>query len=102
MLTEVFPFLIKMIGKCFDFVFMLEINKNPSITLGNFLLACAFIGLIIYFVLGTDFIPNISYMANNRRNSGVKYNNKTDNYQPRHAPGAAGKDYSTRESRHKY
>lgn len=101
MLNEVFPFLAKTIGMCFEFLFSLEINKNPSITLGNFLLACAFIGLIIYFILGTDFIPNLSHATNIKRSSGIKYNNNTDNYQPRHAPGTAGKDYSTRESRHK-
>ena len=97
MLNEVFSFFISMISKWFDFVFNLEINKNPPITLGMFLLACALIGLLIYFVLGTDFIPGISFTKNI---SSSKNNN--NNYQPRHAPGTAGRDFSTRESRHKY
>ena len=95
---QVFSFLIGIISKCVSWIFTLKVNDNPNITLGTFLLACSFIGLVIYFVLGTDFLPgNINFGS-----KGAKYNNDTDNYKPRHAPGNAGKDYSTRESRHKY
>lgn len=98
MLSEVFPFLIDLISKCANWLFTLVINENPRITLGTFILACAFIGVVIYFIFGTDFFPGHINIGSNS----AKYNNDTDNYKPRHEPGAARKDYSTRESRHKY
>ena len=97
MLSEVFPFLISMISKCANWLFTLVINESPRFTLGEFLLACAFIGIVIYFIFGSDFFPGHINIGSARKNS-----DSNDNYQPRHAPGTAGKDYSTRESRHKY
>lgn len=97
MLGNVFSFWIGVISTCVNFIFTLKINENPDITIGMFLLACAFIGLAIYFVLGTDFIPLFGFNKNSSSSS-----NSNDNYVPRHAPGTAGKNFSTRESRHKY
>lgn len=98
MLSSVFAFLISMISKCANWLFTLVINDSPRFTLGEFLIACAFIGIVIYFIFGSDFFPgHINFGS-----KGAKYNNDTDNYKPRHAPGNAGQDYSTRESRHKY
>lgn len=93
MLSDVFKFLISNISKCVEFLFTIKINNNPNISLGMFLLACCFIGVVIYFILGTDFVPNFI----NNRNNGSR-----DNYNPRHSIGNAGKDFSTRESRHNY
>ena len=99
MLGNVFSFWIGVISTCVNFIFTLKINENPDITFGTFLLACAFIGLALYFILGTDFIPMfISNKNSNSSNSG----NSNSNYVPRHAPGTSGKDFSTRESRHRY
>lgn len=98
MLSEVFPFLINVISKSMNWLFTLVINENPKFTLGEFLLVCAFIGVVIYFIIGSDFFPgHINFGT-----SSVKYKNDSDYYQPRHEPGASKKDYSTRESRHKY
>ena len=96
MLDQVFPFLINVISKCANWIFTLTINNNPHITLGQFLVACAFIGIVLYFIFGTDFFPgHITF-------NGVKSVRSNDNYQPRHETGYAGKDFNTRESRHKY
>lgn len=97
MLNEVLDFWIGVISTCVSWVFNLELNSNPSITFGEFLLACAFIGIVLYFILGTDFIPGLGSFKN-----GGSSQNSNNNYQPRHAPGSKGKDFSTRESRHKY
>ncbi|MBQ9072126.1 MAG: hypothetical protein IJY25_03105 [Bacilli bacterium] len=96
-MNQVFSFWINMISKCVSWLFTLKINSNPNITLGEFILAFAFIGIVLYFILGTDFIPGLGFTKNIGTN-----NNSNDNYKPRHAPGNAGQDYSTRESRHKY
>lgn len=93
-MTEVFNFWIDVISSCVNFLFTLKINENPDISLGVFLLACAFIGVVIYLILGTDFFPGYIRLGSN--------NNSNSNYQPRHAPGTGGNDYSTRISRHKY
>lgn len=84
-----------MISRVVGWIFTIKINNNPDITLGMFLLGCAFIGVVLYFILGTDFFPG--YINVKTSDGGSK-----DNYVPRHAPGNAGKDFSTRESRHKY
>ena len=96
---NVFSFWIGVISTCVNFLFSLKINENPDITIGMFLLACAFIGLAIYFVLGTDFIPIFGF---NRGSGSSNSNGSDNNYVPRHSPGNAGKDFSTRESRHRY
>lgn len=97
MLSETFPFWTKIIGRIVGWVFNdCVINLHPRITLGSFLVACAFIGFVIYFLLNSDFFPNINFNS-----SSNKENNTTD-YKPRHARGNGGKDYSTRVSRHDY
>ncbi len=53
MITEVIPYFITQLSKIINFVFNLKINENPSITLGEFLLTFAFIGLVIYFIFGS-------------------------------------------------
>ena len=93
MLSNVFSFWIGVISTCINFLFTLKVNENPDITIGMFLLACALIGLVIHFICGSDFFPGHINL------NSTKVNNS--NYQPRHAPGSAGKDYSTRVSRHK-
>lgn len=94
-MVQVFDFWIDIISTCVNFLFTLKINENPDITLGMFLLACAFIGVIIYLILGTDFFPgHISLSSNNTSNN--------NNQIPRHLSGTAGRDFSTRESRHRY
>ena len=97
MLKTVFEFWSKVVSNIGswlinDFV----INESPRITFGQFFLACAFIGVVLYFILGTDFIPGLSLSFHRDKS------NSNTNYQPRHAPGNAGKDYSTRVSRHNY
>ena len=57
MLSEVFSFWISVISRWFSWLFTLKINENPEITIGGFLLACAFIGVVLYTLLGTDFFP---------------------------------------------
>lgn len=96
MLGDVFSFWISVISSCVNFLFTLKINNNPDISFGMFLLGCVFIGLVLYFILGTDFIP----LGGFNKSSGSNASN--DNYVPRHAPGTAGKNFSTRESRHRY
>lgn len=54
MITEVIPYYITQLSKIIEFVFNLKINENPSITLGEFLLTFAFIGLVIYFIFGAN------------------------------------------------
>ena len=100
MLSEVFPFLIDLISKCANWLFTLVINENPRITLGTFILACAFIGVVIYFIFGTDFFPGHINIGSNS----AKYNNDTDNYKPKHSQGNTktySSNYSTREGRNK-
>lgn len=80
---RVFTFWIDTISTFVKFLFTLKINENPDITIGSFLIACAFIGLIIYFILGTDFIPMLGGSV------GSSSSKSTDNngYVPRHAKG---------------
>lgn len=62
MLSQVFPFLISVISRCTSWIFTLKINDNPSMTLGEFLLTCAFIGMVIYFLIrsfGGDSFPTL-------------------------------------------
>lgn len=96
MLSEVFPFLISVISKCVGWLFTLKINESPEFTLGEFLIACAFIGIVIYFIFGSDFFPGHINIGSSKKI------NTDSNYQPRHAPGSSANDYSSRVSRHKY
>ena len=66
MLNSVFPFLIKIISKSVNWLFTVQINDSPKITLGQFLIGCAFIGIVIYFFGGTDFVPTLSDIANRK------------------------------------
>lgn len=94
MLGTAFKFLINNISRVVSFLFTIVINESPKITLGEFLLACAILGLILYFLFGTDFIPGFSVNLNRSK--------EPVNYKPRHAKGNTGQDYSTRVSRHEY
>lgn len=48
-----------------NWIFSLEINDNPKITLGVFLLACFFIGFAIFFLFKSDFfLPILNNGAN--------------------------------------
>ena len=77
---NVFSFWIGVISTWVSWLFTLKINENPDITIGMFLLGCAMIGLAIYFVLGTDLIPNITLTRS------IDSNNSSNNgYQPKHA-----------------
>ena len=78
---QVFSFWIGVISTCVNFLFSLKINENPDITFGTFLITIAFIGLCIYFILGTDFLPNFSIS----KNSNSTTNNTNNGYQPKHA-----------------
>ena len=82
MLSSVFNFWIGLISTWINWLFTLKINHNPDISIGSFLLAFATIGLAIYFICGTDFVPGLSLSINNRLS---KSSNGNDNYQPRHA-----------------
>lgn len=93
-MVEVFQFWINSISSVVNWVFRVEVIDEPKITLGMFLLGFAFIGLILYFILGSDFFPGHINLGNNS-------NSSRDNYVPRHSPGNAGKDFSTRESRYR-
>ena len=96
MFDKVFPFLIQYFSRIVNFIFNLPIDTKYNITLGQFLLTIVFIGIVVYFIFGSDFFPgHINTCSNSIKNS-------NDGYQPRHAPGTAGKDFSTRESRHRY
>ena len=102
MISDTFPFWTKILGKCVNWVFNdCVINTNPRITLGSFIVVCAFIGFVIYFLLNSDFFPAPGTFGSGGSSSNNN-NNSNSNYQPRHAPGNTGKDYSTRVSRHNY
>ena len=60
MFNQVFPYLIEQFSRIINFVFNLPINENPNISLGQFILGLAFIGLIIYFIFGNNFFPSLS------------------------------------------
>lgn len=77
MLVKMFDFLITVISSCVNWAFNLVINDSPRITLGVFLLSCAFIGFIIYFLFNTDFfLPFISGGADKVKNISNNSNNK--------------------------
>lgn len=70
MLVNALDFLITTISTWINWAFNLVINDSPRITLGVFLLACAFIGFVIYFLFNTDFfLPFVNGGANKIRNS---------------------------------
>ena len=96
MFSQAFSFWISVISRCVSWLFTIQINSNPDITLGMFLLGCAFIGVILYFILGSDFFPGHINIGGGSRTV------DNDNYVPRHAPGTAGQNFKTRESRHRY
>ena len=81
MLSEVFSFWIGVISTCINFLFTLKVNENPDITFGTFFLACAFIGVVLYFILGTDFFPGHFNLNSNN----IKNNDSNNNYVPKHA-----------------
>lgn len=80
MLSNVFNFLISIISKSVEWLFTIQVNDSPKITLGMFLIGCAFIGYVIKFILGTDFVPLNIF----NHNSGGSSN---DSYQPKHVSG---------------
>jgi len=97
MLIHILDFLVKTIATSFNWVFNLVINDSPRITLGVFLLSCAFIGIVIYFFCGTDFFPG-------HINFNSSKNNSNNNYQPKHSSGntrSYSSNYSTRVGRNK-
>lgn len=67
MLGNVFSFWIDLISRCVNFLFTLKINENPDITIGMFLLAVAFIGVAIYFIIS---IPSAKGSIGNNSGSG--------------------------------
>ena len=105
-MTEVFNLLINMISKCTSWLFTLVINESPRFTLGEFILACAFIGVVLYFILGTDFFPG--HMDFNFGSGKSTSYNPKHTYQPKHSSehrAIKGKHISgntpgPRESRH--
>lgn len=54
------------------FLFTIVINYNPRITLGEFILGCAFIGVILYFIFGADFFPMVGNVSNRTFKGSVK------------------------------
>lgn len=70
MFDKVFPFLIQYFSRIVNFIFNLPIDKKYNITLGSFLLTCAFIGIVVYFIFGSDFFPgHIRLNSNNNSNN---------------------------------
>ena len=84
MFSNVFPYLIQQFSRIVTFVFNLQINENPNITFGEFILACAFIGFVLYFIFGSDFLPNIGGGLSGFSSS-KSTNTNSNGYQPRHA-----------------
>ncbi len=81
MISDTFPFWTKIIGNIVGWVFNdCVINVHPRITLGSFIVTCAFIGFVIYFLLNSDFFPAPGSFGSSKNDS-----SKSDNYQPRHA-----------------
>ena len=75
MLVKMLDFLITLISSCVNWAFNLVINDSPRITLGVFLLACAFIGFVIYFLFNTDFfLPFVSNGADKVKNISANSN----------------------------
>lgn len=85
MLSEVLNYLISNISFCVNWLFTLVINESPRITLGTFILACAFIGIVLYFIFGTDFFPGHIDMpdVSFKREYYPKHT-----YQPKHMKGS--------------
>ena len=81
MFDNIFPFLIQYFSRIVNFIFNLPIDKKYNITLGAFLLTCAFIGIVVYFIFGSDFFPGHIGSSLNK-NSNKTSNN---NYVPKHA-----------------
>jgi len=75
LLVKMFEFLITIISSCVNWAFNLVINDSPRITLGVFLISCAFIGFVVYFLFNTDFfLPFVSNGAEKIRGSNSKSN----------------------------
>lgn len=85
MITQVFPYLIEQFARIVDFVFNLKINENPDIVLGEFILTCAFIGVVVYFIFGSDFFPNMVHIKDSSVKNASKMTKNYDGYEPKHA-----------------
>ena len=69
MLVNSWNFFKSIVISWINWIFTLQINDSPKITLGVFLLACFFIGFSIFFLFKTDFfLPIISNGANKVQN----------------------------------
>ncbi len=102
MLSEGFPFWTKVFGNIVGWLFNdCVINLHPRITLGSFIVTCAFIGFVIYFLLNSDFFPAPGSFGTGSSSSSSKSKDDS-NYIPRHSRGNTMKDYGTRVSRHNY
>lgn len=60
-MIDIFRFWISIITKCISWCFNLIIDKTYNITLGEFILSFAIIGLVIYFIFGGLNINLISF-----------------------------------------
>lgn len=79
-MIEVFKFWINHISLVVNWIFKVVLIPEPRITLGMFLLGFAFLGVVLYFIIGTDFFPgHINISSNSNRSS------NDNGYQPRHA-----------------
>lgn len=76
MITEVIPYFITQFSRIVNFLFNLKINENPSITLGEYILTFAFIGLVIQFIFGANI--NIGNFGNSDINKGNSGNSDKD------------------------
>lgn len=94
-MKEVIYFWIDILSRCVQWLFSIQIIEEPNISFGMFILACAFIGIVLYFILGSDFFPGHIGISS-------RVNNNYSNYAPRHGPGSSNVDFSSRVNRHKY
>ena len=97
MIADVFPVIISYFSKVLNWAFNIVINETPRITLGMFIISAMFIGLVIYFIFGTDFFPNMFGQFGNDVGRDVsnytkvglskvdKSKGSSETYEPRHA-----------------
>lgn len=83
MLSSAINFLILSISRVCHFINVIKINDDPTIYLGEFLIACLFIGVVLRFLFGTDFFPTATDVRALAWKN-LKSNNKA-NYEPKHA-----------------
>ena len=77
-MTDVFKFWISSFSSIISWVFDLVIIDSPRITLGLFLLACAFLGFLIFFFFEANFfLPFISNSSNKATNVVVSVRDKS-------------------------